>query len=67
MSDSKLPRSFERVCSALSQRNAQFFMEDVRYMTGTVGPEPITAGSSPGTSETASVTTRAGWAARARR
>ena len=28
--------------------------------SGTVGPEPITAGSSPGTSETASVTTRAG-------
>jgi hypothetical protein len=33
--------------------------------SGTVGPEPITAGSSPGTSEIASVTTRAGWAARA--
>ena len=28
--------------------------------SGTVGPEPITAGSSPGTSEIASVTTRAG-------
>ena len=30
--------------------------------SGTVGPEPITAGSSPGTSEIASVTTRAGCA-----
>ena len=28
--------------------------------SGTVGPEAITAGSSPGTSEIASVTTRAG-------
>ena len=35
--------------------------------SGTVGPEPITAGSSPGTSEMASVTTRAGWARRASR
>ncbi len=30
--------------------------------SGTVGPEPITAGSSPGTSEIATVTTRAGYA-----
>ncbi len=30
--------------------------------SGTVGPEPITAGSSPGTSEIASVSTRAGCA-----
>ena len=35
--------------------------------SGTVGPEAITAGSSPGTSEIASVTTRAGAAAAARR
>ena len=35
--------------------------------SGTVGPEPITAGSSPGTSEIASVTTRAGGRARASR
>ncbi len=35
--------------------------------SGTVGPEPITAGSSPGTSEITSVTTLAGCAAAARR
>ena len=35
--------------------------------SGTVGPEPITAGSSPGTSEIARVTTRAGCARRASR
>ena len=35
--------------------------------SGTVGPEPITAGSSPGTSLIARVTTRAGAAAAARR
>src|SRR5438067_12308964 len=35
--------------------------------SGTVGPEAITAGSSPGTSEIASVTIRAGAAAAARR
>ena len=29
--------------------------------SGTVGPEPITAGSSPGTSEISRLTTRAGW------
>ena len=31
--------------------------------SGTVGPEPITAGSSPGTSEISRLTTRAGWQA----
>ena len=35
--------------------------------SGTVGPEAITAGSSPGTSEMVSVTTLAGWHAAARR
>ncbi len=35
--------------------------------SGTVGPEAMTAGSSPGTSEIASVTTRAGAAAAASR
>src|SRR5437764_134144 len=35
--------------------------------SGTVGPEAITAGSSPGTSEITNVTTRAGAAAAARR
>ena len=35
--------------------------------SGTVGPEPITAGSSPGTSEIRRLTTRAGCAAAARR
>ena len=35
--------------------------------SGTVGPEPITAGSSPGTSEIASVTSRAGCARAAKR
>ena len=35
--------------------------------SGTVGPEAITLGSSPGTSEIASVTTRAGCAAAANR
>ncbi len=35
--------------------------------SATVGPEPMTAGSSPGTSEITRVTSRAGWAAAARR
>lgn len=35
--------------------------------SGTVGPEATTAGSSPGTSDTTSVTTRAGWQASASR
>ena len=35
--------------------------------SGTVGPEPITAGSSPGTSEIRRLTTRAGWQAAPRR
>src|SRR4051794_6026114 len=35
--------------------------------SATVGPEAMMAGSSPGTSEMTSVSTRAGWAAAARR